>query len=110
ILARPFTRPDSFTSTTLPRTFVPFSRTVFPSTITGSARLARKWSPGELFVVLTPSMSATRRRDPAGIAIFGSGLILSNRPSDFLPESALVSEGPLVQPAVLASHTVVNNR
>ncbi len=54
--------------------------------------------------MLTPSMSATRRRDPAGIVIFGSGLILSNRPSDFLPESALVSEGPLVQPAVLASH------
>src|SRR3979490_3288178 len=103
MLARPFTRPDSLTSTTLPRTFGPFSRTIFPSTMTGSARVAVNRSPGEVLVVLTPSTRATRRRVPAGTVIFGSGFNLSKNPLGF-EESALVSDGLLEHAATLAAN------
>src|SRR5262245_52693236 len=96
MLARPFTRPDPTASTTRPRTFVPFERTVLPAITTGSVRLAKNVSPAELLFELTPSIRATRIRVPAGTVTFGAGFNLSRIPLGFSSgavESALVSEG-----------------
>src|SRR5262245_17847864 len=50
-----------------PRTFVPFGNTVFPSTATGSARLAENVSPALFVSVPTASIIATVIIVPAGI-------------------------------------------
>src|SRR5437870_4923073 len=59
MLARPFTRPDSSTSTTRPWSRAPFSRTLVPFTARGAARVAENESPGLFVLELRASESRT---------------------------------------------------
>jgi hypothetical protein len=70
-------------------------------------------SPGRLLSELTASINAIRKRVPAGITVFGSGLSLSNSPPvevDFDVESALVVDGSLLHPIKPAASAATSKK
>ena len=74
MLARPFTRPDSSTSTTRPWSRAPFSRTLVPFTARGAARVAENESPGLFVLELRASESRTFNTVSEGtVRPFGAG-------------------------------------
>jgi hypothetical protein len=58
--------------------------------MTGSERLARNSSPGELCVVLTPSIRETRSLDPPGMVTFPAGIISDAESAPVLSDDTLV--------------------
>src|SRR5262245_42729552 len=74
--ARPLTRPDCFTPTTVPTSSAPAGTPVVPATITGFATVPLTWSSPLLLFDATGVTSDTMNTVSAGIVTsrnFGSG-------------------------------------